>query len=54
MVMEVGVLRLVRLVRQGCRKRMKETKNNGCSWSLEVGSFLMKRLGNISPPGSDW
>ena len=26
----------------------------GCSWSLEVGSFLMEHLGNISPPGSDW
>ena len=40
--------------RRGCRMRMKETKNNGCSCSLEVGSFLMERLGNISPPGSDW
>ena len=48
------VLRLVKLERQGCRKRMKERKNNGCSWSLEVGSFLMEDLGNISPPGSDW
>ena len=31
--------------------RMEETKNNGCSCSLEVGSFLMKRLENIPPQG---
>ena len=36
MVLEAVRLVWTGVVRQGCRMRMKETKNNGCSWSLEV------------------
>ena len=53
------MVRPERLVKTGEARMQEEDEGNkeqwlDCSWSLEVGSFLMKGLGNISPPGSDW